>query len=121
MTGYEPAGFPLWTIPIVALSLLLAAAAVAWSVRRQWVLLSEGRVAQARVTGTKKVRHDKRTAYRVSYEFQTLSGAKQTARFEVGKTPPPIGTVMPIVYHRDKPQWSAAYPLQMVRPGRLVH
>ena len=91
---------------------------MARSVRRQWILLSEGRVAQARVIGTKKVRRDKRTAFRVSYEFQTLSGAKQTSRYEVGKTPPPIGTVIPIVYHRDKPQWSAKYPFQLVRPGR---
>jgi hypothetical protein len=113
--------FPLWTIPLTALSLLLTAAAVARSVRRQWVLLSEGRVAQARVTGTAKVRTDKGTAYRVSYEFRTLSGATQTSRCTAGKTPPPIGTVIPIVYHRDKPRWSAAYPLQLVRPRRFVN
>ena len=119
LTGYERRSFPIWTIPLVTLSLLLAAAAVARSVRRQWILLSEGRAAQARVISTKKVHRDhKRTAFRVSYEFQTLSGAKQTSRCEVGKTPPAIGTVIPIVYHRDKPQWSAAYPLQLVRPGR---
>ena len=86
LAGYEPGRFPLWTIPVVALSLLLAAAAMARSARRQWILLSEGRVAQARVIGTKKVRRDERTRFRVSYGFQTLSGAKQTSRFEVGKT-----------------------------------
>lgn len=57
------------------------------------------------------------TRFRVS-EFETISGAKQTSRCEVGKTPPAIGTVIPIVYHRDRPQWSASYPLQLVRPGR---
>jgi hypothetical protein len=93
--------------------------AVARSVRRQWVLLTEGRVARARVIGTKKVRSDHGTRFRVSYEFQTLSGATQTSRCEVGKTPPQIGAVIPIVYHRDKPQWSAAYPFQLVRPGRF--
>jgi hypothetical protein len=118
LAGYEPGGFPLWAIPIVVVSLLLAAGAVAWSVRRQWVLLSEGRVAQARVIETKKVSRNHRTSFRVSYEFRTLSGAKQTSRCEVGKTPPPIGSVIPIVYHRDQPQWSAAYPFQLVRPGR---
>ena len=86
--------------------------------RRQWILLSEGRVAQARVIGSKKVSRDKARAYRVSYEFQTLSGAKQTSRCEVGKTPPPIGAMIPIVYHRDKPPWSATYPMQLVRPER---
>jgi uncharacterized protein DUF3592 len=119
LTGYERRGFPIWTIPLVSLSLLLAAAAVARSVRRQRILLSEGRAAQARVISTKKVHRDHGTAFRISYEFQTLSGAKQTSRCEVGKTPPPIGTVIPIVYHRDKPQWSAAYPLKLVRPVRF--
>ena len=120
MIGYGSAGFPLWIIPLTALTMLLTAAATARGIRRQWILLSEGRVAQARVIGLKKVHKDKRTAYRLSYEFQTLSGAKQTSRCDVGKAPPPIGAVIPVVYHRDKPEWSAAYPLQLVRPGRLV-
>lgn len=120
MIGYKSAGFPIWMIPLTVLAMLATAAAITRGVRRQWILLSEGRVAQARITGQKKVRKDKRTAYRVSYEFQTLSGARQTSRCEVGKAPPPVGSVIPIVYHRDKPQWSAAYPLQLVKPGRLV-
>jgi hypothetical protein len=69
----------------------------------------------------KKVKKDQGKAYRVSYEFQTISGATKTSRCEVGKAPPVVGAVMPIVYHRDKPEWSARYPLQLVRPGRLVN
>lgn len=121
MVGYGSAGFPVWMIPLTVLSLIATAAAISRGVRRQWTLLSEGRAAQARVTGLKKVHNDKRKAYRVSYEFQTLSGATQASRCEIGKAPPPIGAVIPIVYHRDKPEWSAAYPLQLVRPGRLVN
>jgi hypothetical protein len=116
--GYEPESFPLWVIPLASISLLAAAAAIAWRVRRQWVLLSEGRVTQARVTAFKKVGKDRRHVYRVSYEFQTLSGARHTGRHEAAKTPPPVGTLLPIVYHRDTPQWSAAYPLQLVTPAR---
>jgi hypothetical protein len=116
--GYETGSFPLWVIPLTSVSLLLGAAAIGRDLRRQYVLLSEGRVARARITAYKKVRKDKRTAYRVSYEFQALSGATYTARYDVAKTPPPIGTTMPIVYHRDKPQWSAAYPFPFVRPSR---
>ena len=117
MPGYEPGGFPLWVIPLVPAVLFTSATAMACGVRRQWVLLSEGRVARARIVAHKKIRKDKRTAYRVNYEFQTLSGATHTGRYEVGKTPPPIGTTMTIVYHRDNPKWSAAYPLQLVRPS----
>ena len=121
MVGYGSAGFPVWMIPLTALSLLATAAAISRGLQRQWILLSEGRPAHARVTGLKKVHNDKRRAYRVSYEFKTLSGATQSSRCEIGKAPPPIGAVIPIVYHRDKPAWSAAYPLQLVRPGRLVN
>jgi len=121
MEGYAPAGFPLWVIPLTVVSMLVTAGAIVWSVRRQWILLTEGRVARARVTALKKVNSDKRRAYRVSYEFQTLSGAMQTSRCDVGKAPPPIGATIPIVYHRDRPEWSAVYPLQLVRPGRLVN
>jgi hypothetical protein len=119
MIGYEPTGFPLVLIPLTVLSLLATSILLFWNVRRQWTLLSEGRVARARVTATKKVHSDKRRTFRVSYEFQTLSGATQQSRCEVGKAPA-IGAIVPIVYHRDQPEWSAMYPLKLVRPGRLV-
>ena len=120
MIGYEPSGFPLWVIPLTVFSLALVAVALVWSVRRQWILLSEGRPARARVTALKRVSSDKGTRYRVTYEFQTLSGARQQSRCDIGKTPPAIGAIIPVVYHRDRPDWSATYPLQLVRPGRLV-
>ena len=120
MEGYAPASFPLWVIPLTVMSMLVTAAAIVWSVRRQWILLSEGRVARARVTALKKVSSDKGKRYRVNYEFQTLSGATQQSRCEVGKAPA-IGAIVPIVYHRDQPAWSAMYPMKLVRPGRLVN
>jgi hypothetical protein len=116
IAGERPAGIPLWVLPLVALPLLVSAAAIGWSVRRQWILLSEGRAARARVVGVKNVLRDHHRAFRVSYEFRTLSGAKQTSRCEVSKPVPQIGTFIPIVYHRDQPAWSAKYPLQFVRP-----
>ncbi len=118
MVGYEPKGFPLLLIPLVPIALLFAAAAMAWGLRRKWVLLSEGRAALARITGHKKVRHEKHHAYRVSYQFQTLSGATRTGSYEVGKNPPAVGTTQPIVYHRENPGWNAKYPVQLVRPER---
>jgi hypothetical protein len=119
--GDEPRVFPIWPIPVVAAALLASALAVAWSVSRQRVLLSEGRVAEARITGQKVVRHDKGKAYRVSYEFRTLSGARHTGRYDTGRTPPPTGAILSIVYHRDNPQWSTGYPLRLVRPARAIH
>jgi hypothetical protein len=117
MAGDRPSGVPIVLIPLTALALLAVGAVIARILRRQWILLSEGRAALARVTGFKKVhREHKHKAYRVSYEFQTLSGARQTSRCEIGKAP--IGSVIPIIYHRDQPTWSATYPLALVRPFR---
>jgi hypothetical protein len=116
--GYESSGFPLFVIPIVSLSLLGMAAGVAASLRRQWNMLSDGRVTLARVTNLKKVNSDKRRAYKVTCEFQTLSGAPQSSRYETGKTPPPVGSVIPILYHRDNPKRTSAYPVPLVRTVR---
>ena len=122
VAGYgESTRFPLAVIPLVVGSLLVVAAVLVFSLRRQWMLLSEGRVAEARVTGVKKVKTDKgTTTYSLSYEFQTISGALLTSRCRIGSTPPPIGATIPVVYHRERPEWSVMYPLQFVKPGRLV-
>ena len=31
-----------------------------------------------------------------------------------------LAATIPIVYHRDRPRWSAMYPLQFVKPGRPI-
>src|SRR2546426_940320 len=52
---YEPGGVPPWAVPLLSGALLAAAAGITWRLRRDWVLLSEGRAALARVTSQKKV------------------------------------------------------------------
>jgi hypothetical protein len=118
IVGYEAKRFPLWTIPLVPISLLVLAVVAAARVRRQWTLLSEGRVAHARVTAHKRIHIGDHRGYRVNAEFRDLSGAMHMARYVSRTTPPPAGTVLPIVYHRDNPKWSAFYPLRLVRPTR---
>ncbi len=118
IAGHEPGGIPLALIPAISGVLLVVAGLLAWQVRRQWVLLSEGRQATARVTGYKKVHRDKHTAYEVSATFQDLSGATRSMKYEVRKAPPAAGTTVTIVYHRDNPRWNAVYPLRFVRPIR---
>ena len=113
-----PRGVPPWVIPLVPASLLVAAAGIVHGLRRNWMLLSEGRAAQARVVSQKKVHRDKHTAYQITCEFRDLSGALHTMRYDVMKAPPAIGTELTIVYHRDDPRWHAVYPLRLVRPVR---
>ncbi len=118
MTGHEPDAMPVLLVVAIPLILASIAAAMAFGLRSQWTLLTEGRPALARVVAHKHVHRDKHRAYRVSYEFSTLSGATQAGSFEVAKNPPPVGTIVPIVYHRDKPKWSAKYPVSLVRPAK---
>ena len=118
--GYERGVFPLVVIPLTLVTMLIVAGAVARTVSRQRTLLAEGRVAMARITGQKKIHGEKKRAYKVTCEFEVLSGARRTKRYQTSKTPPPIGSLVPIVYHRDNPDWSAAYPFDLVRTCREI-
>ena len=119
--GHEPWGVAVWAIPLVSLGLLMAAGGVTWALRREWVLLSDGRLAQGRILSSEKVHrgaHGGGTKNRIRYEFVTMSGSRQTGIFEATKNPPAVGALMPVVYHRDRPSWNKAYPLQLVTPTR---
>lgn len=113
--GYEPRGVPFWAGPVVAMSLAFVAWVPWYSLRRQWVLLSEGRGALARVTRSKKVRGQHGAHYDVHYEFRLMSGAVGSGRYRSRKSPPPDGTTICVVYDPDRPTRSACYPLSLVR------
>ena len=104
-------------VMLLPLVLLIGAGGLLYVVQRQRSLLAEGRVAEATVTGAKKVddgesgRH-----WRVSYEFRAFSGARTTGHFDAKKNPPAPGTKVTIIYDRNRPSRSARYPLQLVRP-----
>lgn len=118
VSGYEPGTIRAWAVPLVSGLFFVTAGGMAWRLRRQWILLSEGRVAQARVTGQKKVHRDKHTVFVVTCEFRDLSGAVRTMHYDASKAPPPVGTPVTMLYHRDNPCWSRTYPLPFVRPAR---
>jgi hypothetical protein len=114
LVGREPGVLPIWLIPLIAAALLLVAAAVAARLQRDRVLLSEGRFADARIIASTKSQH----GHRVQYEFITLSGQTVTATVERGRNPGPIGTTVPVIYHRDNPRRNAFYPLSLAMPVR---
>jgi hypothetical protein len=114
LAGREPGVLPLWLIPLIAAALLTVAAAVAARLQRDRVLMSEGRFADARILSSTKGQH----GYSVKVEFTALSGQKVTAKVERGRDPGPIGTTVPVIYHRDNPRRHAFYPLSLAMPLR---
>jgi hypothetical protein len=120
LAGHEPRGVPWWVVPIVPVCLVLGALPIAHAFRKQRTLLSEGHVALAQVTSTRRVHHGQgHGAYRVGYEFRILSGATRSGSFELGKNPPPIGSKLTVLYDPDEPTRNARYPLPFVRVGTL--
>jgi hypothetical protein len=113
--GYEPRGVPFWAGPVVAIGLVISALALGYALRRQWVLLAEGRGALAQVTRSKRVRSQHGAHYVVYYEFRLMSGAASSGRYTSRRTPPPDGTTICVVYDPDRPNRSARYPLTLVR------
>jgi hypothetical protein len=116
MPDYEPRGAPLWVAPLISLAALLAAVLIALGVRRQRLMLEEGRAALARVTRVKKrAERNRRSYYRVEYEFTLLSGAVRQGRAENARQAPEAGSMVVILYDRERPEKSALYPLSLVR------
>ena len=113
--GYEPRGVPYWTGPLVAMGLALAALTLWYGLRRQWMLLAEGRGALAQVTRSKKMRGQHGARYDVDYEFRLMSGAVMRGRYNSRQSPPPDGSTICVVYDPDRPNRSARYPLTLVR------
>lgn len=117
------AGDQRWVLPLPVLllvpaALLLIAALIAWRVRHDCILLSEGRFASARVVSSKKISAPHGHRYAVQYEFRTLAGATVTAKTERGRPFVDAGATVTVVYHREDPRWNAIYPLALAAPVR---
>jgi hypothetical protein len=108
---------PLWVLPLMPMALLAAAGALTLAVRRDRVLLSEGRLATARVISSTKVKGSHGSeSYRVRYEFRTLSGATVKATASRSRPLPAEATTVTVLYHRENPHWNAVYPLSLATP-----
>jgi hypothetical protein len=116
LDGQRPRPMPIWLVLLLPPVLVLSAGAAALFIRRQARLLAEGRAALATVTKADKLRGRESTTWRVRYEWTLLSGAMRTGHADLQtKTPPAVGTTIPVVYDRDHPQRHARYPLSLVQ------
>ena len=103
--------WPAFWIPAGGIAIVVVVIAL---IRRQADLLAYGRPAVAVVTKVDKKRSDNGTRWRVNYEWTLLSGAIRQGHYNTKKQPPVVGTVMPIVYDRERPLRNRRYPFPFV-------
>jgi hypothetical protein len=109
---WEESIMPIW-VPFVLGGLLSAGGIVlAFVLRRDIGLLSEGRPAPAVVTRYSNAGHGQKN---VHYEFPLLSGSVAKGKSGPTRTLPAIGTTLTVIYDSDNPRRNAAYPFQMVK------
>ncbi len=103
-------GRPLasWAAYLVGGLLIMTAPAFLLPLRRQYLLLAEGRPAPGRITEIKKT--DKTML--VKFEFRLLNGALARGKTQVGKAPK---EPLCVLYEPDNPRRCALYPMSLVK------
>jgi hypothetical protein len=118
IAGARRSGLPFWVAYLIPALLIGVSLACAGEVRRQRVLLSEGRVAPARITSLKKHHGAHGAAHNeIAYEFPLLDGGTATGRASATKSSAVGGTIA-VVYDPDRPGRSRPYPFSLVTPHR---
>lgn len=116
LPGREDQLLPLW-VPFLIAPILLA---IGWLVHQalasQARLLREGRPAPALVNEYKKVKGGQET----HYTFLLLNRAAAEGKMDASKNPPPLGSVLCVLYEPDRPRHNQVYPLSLVRTARVV-
>jgi hypothetical protein len=116
IAGARPRGMPFWVAYLIPVALIAVSLACAAEVRRQRVLLAEGRVAPARITSLKKHHGAHGAAHNeIAYEFPLLGGGTATGRASATKSSAVGGTIC-VVYDPDRPGRNRPYPFSLVAP-----
>lgn len=109
-----PRTMPSWLPMLIAAALASGGVGCLWLVGRERRLLESGRVAPAVVT-RHRTRHSSHGTHRsMTYEFPVLSGAKRTGKSSTSRTPPAVGSVIPVLYDAEQPARNQPYPLALV-------
>ncbi len=114
--GHEAGLLPIWVPFVVAGALMVTALLVAREIRRQRRLLAEGRAAPAVVTSHERTQQGKIARF----AFPLMSGAITHGKTGPQKNPPPIGSVLCVIYDPDRVRHNGVYPLSLVRPRHTV-
>ncbi len=113
---YEGQLLPIWVPFLVAGALAATALLIAREIRRQRLLLAEGRPTPAVVTRHQGGHQGKI----VHYAFLLMSGAITHGKAGPQKNPPPIGSILCALYEPDRLRHNGLYPLSLVRPRLMV-
>ena len=108
---WQPDALPLWFPYPFTLLMAACALLIVVPIRRQYGLLTNGRPAPGRVTGSKRASHNQSILF---YEFRQLNGAIAKGKSSSTR-PPATGTPLCILYDPDRPRRSAPYPFSLVR------
>ena len=116
MADDRPRRQPFWPVVLLPAGCLVAVLGVARLMSRQADLLANGRFAHATVTKVVKKLGEHGTTWRVTYQWQLLSGAVRSAGYDAAtKQPPAVGTLIPLLYDRDEPTRKQIYPFTLVK------
>jgi Protein of unknown function (DUF3592) len=115
LAGQRPGAMPLWLPSLVAIAIAAVGGLSLAAIRKERRLLMEGRPAPAVVLKHFKHHSGHGTLLTMTYEFPLLNGAIATGRSGTSRKPPPVGSVICVVYDSDWPKRSKPYPMSLVR------
>lgn len=115
LDGHAPRPRAAWPAAAVPFGCAVGAIVLIVCVRRQANLLAYGRATTGTVTRIEKKKTDKGTFWMVHYDFQTMSGATRSGKYNHGKKNlPAIGSTIAVVYDRDNSSRHARFPMSLV-------
>jgi hypothetical protein len=108
---WDPETLPKWA-PLLFAAILTTPAVILLSLaRRQARLLSYGTPAPALITGYRNVKGGKALVY----EFATSTGERVKGRGGDMRNPPPVGSIVCILYDPERPARNSPYPMPLTR------
>ncbi len=109
--GLEDQLTPLWLPYLISGVLAAAGWLLTLPLKSSRRLLSEGRPVPGIVLDHRKAQH----LIVVRYAFATMSGAIVEGKTEAQKNPPPVGSILCVLYEQDNARRNRAYPLSLHR------
>ena len=113
--GHPDQVLPLWLSSVIATLFAIGGLLCVFHLTRERRLLSDGRVTEAVVTEHKVHRSQHGTHRSMRYQFTLMNGSLCVGKTGTGRTPPPIGSRILVVYDPETPARNRPYPFTLYR------